>query len=55
MIDDLTKLASIDEKELGCKVTDSGDAINKAIHRDINIYGSEQVLPKDVSKKGILG
>ena len=55
-IDDLTKLVSIDEKELGCKVAETGEAINKAIHWDIiNIYGSEPVLPKDVAKKGIIG
>ena len=55
-VDDLTKLASIDEKELGCKVAETGGAMNKAIHWDIiNIYGSEPVLPEDVAKKGILG
>ena len=41
-IDDLTKLASTDEKELGCKVAETREAINKAILQDIiNIYGSE--------------
>ena len=55
-IDDLTKLASIDEKELGQKVAETGESISKAIHWDIiNIYCSEPVLPEDIAKKGILG
>ena len=55
-VDDLTKLALIDEKELGHKVTEIGENINKSIHWDIiNIYGTESVLPEDTAKKGILG
>ena len=49
-------LASIDEKELGHKVTEIGETINKSMHQDIiNIYGPESVLPKDIAKKDILG
>ena len=55
-VDDLTKLASIDEKELGYKVTEIRQTINKSIWQDIiNIYGTESVLTKDTAKKGILG
>ena len=55
-IDDLTKWASIDEKELGQKVAEIGEDIDKAIHHDIiNLCGSESVLPRDVAKKGTLG
>ena len=52
----MTKLASIDERELGQKVAEIGEGIDKAICLDIiDLCGSESVLPKDVAKKGILG
>ena len=50
-IDVVTKLVSIDEKELGQKVVETGEAIHQDI---INIYGLEPVLPKDVATKGLL-
>ena len=34
-IDDLTKLASIDERELGQRVVEIGEDIDKVIHNDI--------------------
>ena len=55
-VDNLTKLALIDEKELGHKVTEIRENINRSICQDIiNIYGMESVLPEDTAKKGILG
>ena len=55
-VDDLTKLALSDEKELGNKVMEIGETINKSIHQDIiNLYGAESILPEDTAKKGILG
>ena len=54
-VDDLAKLALIDEKELGHKGTEIRENIDKSIHRDIiNIYGTESVLPEDTAEKGIL-
>ena len=53
-MDDLTKLASIDEKELGQKVAETQEAISKVIFWDIiNTYGSEPVLPNDFAKKSL--
>ena len=55
-VDGLNKLALIDEKELGHKVTEIRENIDKSIHPDIiNICGAESVLPQDTAKKGILG
>ena len=55
-IDELTKLASINERELGQKVAEIGEDIDKAIcFNIIDLCGSESVLPEDVAKKGILG
>ena len=55
-IDDLTKLESVDEKELRQKVAEIGGDIDKAICHEINdLYGSESILSKDVAKKDILG
>ena len=55
-IDDLTKLAFVNEKELGQKVAEIDEDINKAIHHDIiDLCDSESVLPEDVANKDILG
>ena len=55
-IDNLTKLASVNEKELGQKVAEIGEDIDKAIHLDIiDLFGSESILPENVAQKGILG
>ena len=55
-INDLTRLASIDEKELGQKVAEIGGDIDKMIHCDIiDLCGSESILPKDVAMNSILG
>ena len=55
-IDDLTKLASINDRVLGWKVAEIGEDINKAIcYNIINLCGSESVLLKDIAEKGILG
>ena len=55
-MDNLTKLALIDEKELGHKFAEIGDNMDKSICWDIiNLYGAESGSPKDTAKKGILG
>ena len=51
-MDDLTKFALIDEKELVMKI---GETIDKSICHDIiNLFGTELILPEDTAKKGIL-
>ena len=55
-LDDLTKLPSINERELGQRVAEIGENIDKPICNDIiSLCGSESILPEDVAKKGILG
>ena len=55
-VDDLTKFALFNEKELGSKVMEIGETIDKSIHHDIiNLFGTESILPKDTAKKGIFG
>ena len=55
-MDDFAKFVLLDEKELGSKVTEAGETIEKSIHHDIiNYLGIEVVLPKGTAKKGILG
>ena len=47
---DLTKLASVDEKELGQKAAEIEEDIYKAICHDmIDLCGSESILPKNVA------
>ena len=48
----LAKFALLDEKELGSKVAEIGENIEKSIHHDILSYlGTEAVLPEDTTKK----
>ena len=55
-IDDLTKLASIHERELEQKVAEIGQDIDVVIHHNIiDLCGSEPIWSEDVAKKGILG
>ena len=55
-IDDLIKLSPINERELGQKVAEIGEDIDKAICcAIINLCNSESILPEDVAKKGISG
>ena len=55
-IDDLTKVASVNENELGQKVAEIEEDIDKAIfHAIINLCGYESILPENVGQKGILG
>ena len=55
-VDNLAKFILLNEKELGIKVTEIGENVEKLIHCDIFSHlGSEAVLPEDVAKTGILG
>ena len=54
-IDDLTRLAYVDEKELRQKVAETGGDKDKVIHHDIiDLCSPESILTKDVAKKGII-
>ena len=51
-MDDLVKFVLLDEKELGSKVAEIVETIEKFIHHDIiNCLGTEVVLPEDTAKK----
>ena len=51
-VDDLAKFTLLYEMELGSKVADTGDNIEKSIHHDILSYsGPKVVLPEDTAKK----
>ena len=51
-IDDLAKFVLLNEKELGSKVADMGENIEKSIHHDILSHlGNEAILPEDTAKK----
>ena len=53
---DLAKLASIDKKDPGQRVTDIRKNLDKVIHQEIiNPFGSDSILPEDVAKNGIIG
>ena len=55
-MDELTKFALLDEKELGSKVVEIGETLDKNNQCDIiNLFGTESILPEDSAKKGILG
>ena len=52
ILDDLAKFVLLDEKELGSKVAEIGENIEKSIHHDsINYLGTEAVLPEDTTTK----
>ena len=51
-VDDLAKFILLDEKELGSKVAETGENIEKLICHDILSHlGSEADLSEDVTKK----
>ena len=55
-IKDLSKLASLDQKELRQRVSVAGDNFDKAIGQEIiDLFRSESILPEDVAKNGIIG
>ena len=51
-VDDLSKFVLLNEKELGSKVAESGENIEKSIHCDILSHlGNETILPGDTTTK----
>ena len=55
-MDDLAKFVLLDKKELGSKVAEIWENIEKSIHHDIlSPLSTEAVLPEDTAKKCILG
>ena len=49
--EDLARLASLDENDLGQRVIEVGGDRDKAICcKIIDLYGSESILPEDVAK-----
>ena len=55
-VDDLTKLALIDEKEFWNKVMEIRETIDSSNCQDIiNLFGTESISLEDTAKNGILG
>ena len=55
-VDDRAKFVLLHEKELGSKVVEIGQNIEKSICHDIvNYLDTEVVLPENTAEKGILG